>query len=71
MTHHNYSACAGRFGRVFVGLGRGWMADAARKFSADDIAEHFAEVSAVEPFSVPDSIFDEVAEICERLGITG
>jgi hypothetical protein len=47
------------------------MADAASEFSADDIAEHFAEVSAVEPFSVPGSIFDEVAEICERLGITG
>ena len=71
VTHHNYSACAGRFGRVFVGLGRGWMADAASELSADDIAEHFVEVSAVEPFSVPDSIFDEVAEICERLGITG
>ena len=71
VTHHNYSACAGRFGRVFVGLGRGWLADAASEPSADDIAQHLAEVSATEPFSVPDSIFDEVAELCQRLGITG
>ncbi len=71
VTHHNYSAGAGRFGRVFVGLGRGWLADAASEPSADDIAEHLVEVSATEPFSVPDSIFDEVAELCQRLGITG
>ena len=30
VTHHNYSACAGRFGRVFVGLGMGgWPTPAA------------------------------------------
>ena len=32
-THQNYSACAGRFARVFVGLGEGWVAPARR--SAD------------------------------------
>ena len=26
ITHQNYSACAGRFARVFVGLGEGWVA---------------------------------------------
>src|SRR6201995_2641132 len=26
-THQNYSACAGRFARVFVGLGEGWLAE--------------------------------------------
>src|SRR6185369_8515227 len=24
LTHHNFSACAGRFARAFVGLGEGW-----------------------------------------------
>jgi len=69
-THHNYSACAGRFARVFVGLGPGWIADAGSRPSADDIAGHLAELSATEPFIVPTSIFDEVADTCERLGIT-
>ncbi|TAL05873.1 MAG: short-chain dehydrogenase, partial [Chloroflexota bacterium] len=41
------------------------------KPTADDIAAHLAEVSATEPFSVPASIFDEVAGIWTRLGITG
>jgi hypothetical protein len=68
-THHNYSACAGRFGRVFIGLGEGWLAEPGSRPTADDIAAHLAELSATEPFTVPASIFDEVAQICTRLGI--
>jgi NAD(P)-dependent dehydrogenase (short-subunit alcohol dehydrogenase family) len=70
-THHNYSACAGRYARVFIGLGQGWLAGPGSKPTAEDVAAHLAEVSATEPFSIPASIFDEVAGICARLGITG
>jgi NAD(P)-dependent dehydrogenase (short-subunit alcohol dehydrogenase family) len=70
-THHNYSACAGRYARVFIGLAKGWLAEPGSKPTADDIAAHLAEVSATEPFSVPASIFDEVTGICARLGIAG
>ncbi len=69
-THQNYSACAGRFARVFVGLAEGWLADPDSAPTADDIATHLAEVSATEPFTIPTSIFDEVAAICDRLGVT-
>jgi len=69
-SHHNYSACAGRFARVFVGLGKGWLAKPGRNPTAEDIAAHLTEVSATEPFTVPMSIVDEVFGICERLGIT-
>ncbi|AEF35107.1 short-chain type dehydrogenase/reductase [Mycolicibacter sinensis] len=69
-THHNYSACAGRFARVFAGLGPGWLADPATGPTAEDIAAHLAAVSATEPFRVPASIFDEVFGVCEQLGIT-
>jgi NAD(P)-dependent dehydrogenase (short-subunit alcohol dehydrogenase family) len=68
-THQNFSACAGRFARVFVGLGDGWVASPDAPPSAEDIETHLAEVAATEPFTVPDSIFDEVAQICDRLGI--
>jgi NAD(P)-dependent dehydrogenase (short-subunit alcohol dehydrogenase family) len=68
-THHNYSACAGRFARVFVGLGQGWLAKPDSNPTADDVATHLAEVSATEPFTVPDSIFEEVFAVCERLGV--
>src|SRR5262245_1630136 len=70
-THHSYSAGAGRFARVFIGLGTGWLSDPGSEPSAEDVAAHLSEVSATEPFSIPASIFDEVAGICARLGITG
>lgn len=69
-SHRNYSAGAGRFARVFVGLAEGWLAEPGSKPTADDIAVHLTDVSATEPFSVPMSIFDEVFGICKRLGIT-
>jgi len=71
LSHQNYSAAAGRFARVFVGLSKGWVAPSGVAPTADDIAANFAEVSAVEPFTVPGSIFDEVFELCDRLGLTG
>jgi NAD(P)-dependent dehydrogenase (short-subunit alcohol dehydrogenase family) len=71
VTHCNFSACAGRFSRVFVGLGEGWMAASGQSPTAEDLREHFSEVASLEPFTVPDSIFDEVAEVCSRIGITG
>jgi NAD(P)-dependent dehydrogenase (short-subunit alcohol dehydrogenase family) len=69
-SHRNYSACAGRFARVFVGLGEGWLAEPHSKPTADDIAAHLDEVSATEPFTVPGSIFEEVFAISDRLGVT-
>jgi hypothetical protein len=69
-THRCFSACAGRFSRVFVGQGRGWVARSDEvPPSADDVAAHLSEVSATDPFTVPESIFDEVAETCATLGI--
>jgi NAD(P)-dependent dehydrogenase (short-subunit alcohol dehydrogenase family) len=69
VTHRAYSACAGRFARVFVGLGQGWTADRGGTPSADDLLAHLDEASTTERFIVPDSIFDEVADTCRVLGI--
>jgi hypothetical protein len=69
-THRNYSACAGRYARVFVGLGDGWLADAASDPIAEDIEAHLDEVSATDSFIVPESIVDEVLQVCERRGIS-
>jgi NAD(P)-dependent dehydrogenase (short-subunit alcohol dehydrogenase family) len=68
-THHTYSACAGRFARVFIGLADGWVAPPGSIPAAEDIASHLDEVSSPEPYSIPTSIFDEVAQVCARLGI--
>ena len=69
VTHQNYSACAGRFARVFSGLAAGWIADASKKPSADDIAENFETIQKAEPFTIPDSIFDEIGDVCQQLNI--
>ena len=68
-THQNYSACAGRFARVFVGLGEGWGATPDTPPTAEAIEAHLAEIAATQPFTVPGSIFDEVTQLCTRLGI--
>lgn len=67
-SHQNFSACAGRFSRVFVGLGEGWVASGGAP-TAEDIAANLAAITATESFTVPMSIFDEVADTCRRLDI--
>src|SRR6266702_1948450 len=69
LTHQSYSACAGRYARAFAGLGEGWLAEPGTSPAAEDVAAHLAEISAIEPFTVPGSIYDEVAGICTMLGI--
>jgi NAD(P)-dependent dehydrogenase (short-subunit alcohol dehydrogenase family) len=69
LTHANFSVGAGRYSRVFVGLGEGWLAKAGTHPDADDFAAQLETIAATEPFTVPGSIFDEVFELCARLGI--
>jgi NAD(P)-dependent dehydrogenase (short-subunit alcohol dehydrogenase family) len=68
VTHRIYSACAGRYARVFVGLGQGWIA-ASDSATAEDVGEHFDQISGTESFTIPGSIYDEVGEVCARLQI--
>jgi len=70
ISHQNYSACAGRFARVFIGLGEGWFAEKDSNPTVDDIQAHLSEVSATEPFTVPGSIFEEVFAVAGQLGVS-
>jgi hypothetical protein len=70
VSHHNYSAGAGRFARVFVGLADGWLAESGSQPTAEDIAANLAEVSATQQFIIPMSIEEEVMAICERVGVS-
>ena len=69
-THRNYSAAAGRYARVFVGLTEGWLADAESRPTAEDIEAHLEQMSSTEKFIVPASIVDEVLEVCDRRGVS-
>ena len=68
--HRNFSACAGRYARVFVALGRGWVAGAEHVPTVDEVAAHLDSISATDSFIVPESIVDEVLDVCELLGIS-
>jgi NAD(P)-dependent dehydrogenase (short-subunit alcohol dehydrogenase family) len=52
------------------GLGRLYALELGSKPTADDIHDHFDEVSATEEYMIPDSIVDEVLAVCDRLGIS-
>ncbi|KUI18173.1 short-chain dehydrogenase [Mycolicibacterium acapulense] len=71
VSHQNFSACAGRFARVFIGLSEGWLAPRDGDPTAEDIAGHLEAVAATDPFTVPGSIYDEVFAVTRRLGVTG
>ena len=69
-TRAIYSATGGRFARVFVGEGRGWLCDPDTPPSAEDIGRHVEEIDDVASFDVPASMHDEfrpiIAAIRER-----
>ncbi len=69
VSHQNYSACAGRYARVFIGLGDGWLADTDATPTAEDIEAHFNEVSDTEAFSIPANIYEELFGVVNRLGV--
>lgn len=69
LTHQNYSACAGRYARVFMGAADGWFAETGSAPTADDLLAHLDDLSAIEPFTVPGSLVDEMAVVAQHLGI--
>lgn len=69
-SHRNYSACAGRYARVFVGLGDGWLVNTDDDPTAEDIEANLQAVSSTDEFIVPESIVDEVLQVCDHRGIS-
>jgi NAD(P)-dependent dehydrogenase (short-subunit alcohol dehydrogenase family) len=67
VTGETFSACLGRYGRVFVGVADGWLADEPRLVTAGAIAERFDEIRDVSRHTVPGSLFEELATVVERL----
>jgi len=68
-THQNYSALAGRYARVFIGLGDGWLADTDVTATADEIADHFSQVAQTDSHTIPENIYEELFAVMGRLGI--
>ena len=69
LSHQLFSAVAGRYARVFIGLGEGWLPEDGKAPTAEDVADHLAEITATEPFTVPNSVADEIVGLLTRLEI--
>lgn len=65
-THQVYSAGGGHFARVFVGLTPGWTAPPGG-VSADDVARHWAAITAGDTHSVPLSATEEAMGLAAKL----
>jgi NAD(P)-dependent dehydrogenase (short-subunit alcohol dehydrogenase family) len=69
VTGETFSAVAGRYARVLVGVTDGWFVQDQQSVTADQIAEHFAEICDPTNYTLPTSLYDEYESIGRRLGI--
>lgn len=67
VTGEAFSGGGGRYSRVFVGVTDGWLADAGAEPTAEDIADHIDQIEDRSGFLVPNSIYDELRSIAERI----
>jgi NAD(P)-dependent dehydrogenase (short-subunit alcohol dehydrogenase family) len=62
-----FSAGAGRYARVFVGVTDGWMSERDTTPTAEDVADHLDEIEDRTSYTVPESIHHELAAIVAAL----
>jgi NAD(P)-dependent dehydrogenase (short-subunit alcohol dehydrogenase family) len=67
LTHEIFDVGGGRYARVFVGLGKGWMARKGQIPSPEEIAANLPAIRNTEGHTIPDSIAGEMAAIAEAL----
>ena len=67
LTHEIFDVGGGRYARIFIGMGKGWMAPKGKKPSADDIFDHIDVIRDTEGFVIPASIAEETGAIIEAL----
>jgi NAD(P)-dependent dehydrogenase (short-subunit alcohol dehydrogenase family) len=62
-----FSACHGRYARVFVAATEGWLADGTGNVTIETLGAHFDQVRDTTRHSVPRFVFDEIADVARRL----
>jgi NAD(P)-dependent dehydrogenase (short-subunit alcohol dehydrogenase family) len=71
LTHEIFDIGGGRYARIFVGLGKGWVAPKDTIPAPEDIAANLAAIRQTEGFTIPDSIAGETQAIVEALKARG
>ncbi len=64
-THGVFSACSGRYARVAIGVGQGWITP--KRAKAEDIADHWQGICDAGGMIEPHSVYDEVLAVREDL----
>jgi len=67
LTHEIFDVGGGRYARIFIGMGKGWMAPKGKKPTADDIFDHIDVIRDTNDFVIPASIAEETGAIVEAL----
>jgi len=67
LTHEIFDVGGGRYARVFVAMGKGWVAPKGKFPSAEDILDHIDVIRDQNGYTVPDSIADETKAVVEAL----
>jgi NAD(P)-dependent dehydrogenase (short-subunit alcohol dehydrogenase family) len=67
LTHEIFDVGGGRYARVFVAMGKGWVAPKGKLPSAEDILDHIDVIRDQKGYTVPDSIADETKAVVEAL----
>jgi NAD(P)-dependent dehydrogenase (short-subunit alcohol dehydrogenase family) len=66
-SHGIYSATLGRFARVFVSMGRGWIGPRMEPPSAEDIAAHWGQICDKAGAEEPQSLMAEFEIVAKQL----
>jgi NAD(P)-dependent dehydrogenase (short-subunit alcohol dehydrogenase family) len=67
LTHEIFDVGGGRYARIFIGMGKGWLAPKGKKPSADDIFDHIDVIRDTSSYIIPQSIAEETGAIVEAL----
>lgn len=62
-----YSALAGRYGRVFMGVADGYFTPDASALSVEEIARHMDQIDDLSTFTTPESIIEEIETVADRI----
>jgi len=67
LTHETFSAAAGRYARIFVGLTEGWYAGKGATPTAEDVLDHLDDIEKQDGYIVPTQSGDELGAIFKLL----
>ena len=67
VTHSIYSVGGGRYARIFVAMGQGWVKGPGQAASVEEVAANWDAIHSDANYTIPDSIAGETTALLEAL----